>query len=95
MATINEKGESVSEYDAIRYINDGIVYIGITMCQINGVYKIGFNWANVSIDCFDKNNKLISSIYYKQINDIVYCEEFSTDKTITLAENGKIINKEW
>ena len=86
--------EPISEYNAIRYVNDGIIYIGITMCQINGIYKIGFNWADVCIDLFDINDKLISSIYYKQINDIVYCEEFSTDKTITLAENGEIINKE-
>lgn len=82
------------EYKTIREVNDGIVYIG-EVSMIIGVYKIGFNTNDLYIDCFDKNDELIGSVYYKKTQSLIYCEVFSTDETIILAEKGKIINKEW
>lgn len=80
----------------IRYVNDADVFIGKdTKCVINNVYKIIFNIEETSIDCYDDKNNLISYIYYKRINDEIYCEDYKTNKTIDLTNNGKIINKEW
>lgn len=82
------------EYEIIREVNDGIVYVG-EVSMIIGVYTIGFNTEDIYIDCFDKNDELIGSVYYKKTNNMIYCEIFSTNETITLAEDGKIVNKEW
>lgn len=95
MVTVNEKGEEISEYNEFKYIHNGNVYINEESVVITRVYKIGFNYVDMSIDCFDENNKIIGIIYYKKLNCDVYCEDYETDKTITLAENGEIINKEW
>lgn len=82
------------DYSKIIEVEDGRVYTGIyvTSCICN-VYKIGINETDISIDCFDENDKLIGFILYKRISDVIYCEYESEDfeGTISLADNGELL----
>ena len=81
------------EYSTIIKVNQGEVFVNTNEIVIYDVCKIGFNSEYLSIDCFNSDDKLITSIYYKRVNN-VYCEDYETDKTINLAENGEIIYKQ-